>query len=104
MRYSGGPFGDSASAVSPGGCCDRLKNEATARAYTPLVADRRYQVEVDVSLGRPPRADATIYYQIAARSSVDAQLIACQMAACHPRVLMPIASRVGLGYETADTR
>lgn len=97
MRYSDGPFGGSASAVSPEGCCDRLKNEATVRAYTPVVADSRLRVfaaEVDVSLGRPPRTDATIYYQIAADSSVDAQLIACQMAACHPRVVMPVASRL----------
>lgn len=82
--------------------CDRLKNEAPDRAYTPSVADSRYQVEVDVSLGRPPRVDATIYYQVAAHSPVDAQLIACQMAACHPRVVMPVGSRVvGLGDQPA---
>jgi hypothetical protein len=53
-----------------------------------------YKVEVDVALRRPPRTDATIYFTLDAKNGHAAELIACQWAYCHPRVVMPVGSVV----------
>lgn len=53
-----------------------------------------YSVEVDVSLSRPPRADATIYFVLEADNGIEAELLACQWAACHRLVIMPVGSVV----------
>lgn len=53
-----------------------------------------YQVEVEVALQRPPTVDTTIFVSVEADSGVDAQLIACWMAMCHPRVVMPVGTLV----------
>lgn len=58
-----------------------------------MEAEPIWSVEVDVALGRPPRADATRYVLVAAATRVEAELIACQMAACDRRVVMPVGSR-----------
>lgn len=57
-------------------------------------------VEVDVALARPPRVDAQLWTWIAVEQvdrfnvDADARLIACEMAACDPRVVMPLGARV----------
>lgn len=53
-----------------------------------------FTVEVDVALSRPPRADATIFFTIAADSGYAAELLAQQWACIHPQVVMPVASLV----------
>lgn len=53
-----------------------------------------YGVEVGVALRRPPRHDATIFFTLEAESGQAAELLACQWAANHPRVVMPVASVV----------
>lgn len=53
-----------------------------------------YTVEVEVALSRPPRSDATIFFTIEAENGRTAELIACQWAAGHPRVSMPVRSVV----------
>ena len=53
-----------------------------------------YWIEVDVALQRPPRVDAQMYFCIEARSGVEAELIACQWAACSRHVVMPVGSVV----------
>lgn len=53
-----------------------------------------YAVEVDVSLGRPPCADATVYVIVSARNEIEAELVACQMVGCDRRVTMPVGSRL----------
>ena len=50
-------------------------------------------VEVDVALSRPPRADATVYCQVEARSTIEAREIACQMSFARANVVMPVAAR-----------
>lgn len=55
-----------------------------------------YSVEVDVSLARPPRADATVWCIVSAQNEIEAEMIANQMAACDRRVTMPVASRLVL--------
>jgi hypothetical protein len=51
-------------------------------------------VEVGVSLGRPPRHDATVYVLVEADTVTEGSLVACQIATCHPAVAMPVSSRV----------
>ena len=53
-----------------------------------------YRIEVDVALCRPPRADATIYFALEAVDGYAAELLACQIAQCHPRVVMAVGSVV----------
>jgi hypothetical protein len=53
-----------------------------------------FKVEVGVALQRPPRHDATIYYTLEADSGNAAELLACQIAYNHPRVVMPVSSVV----------
>lgn len=53
-----------------------------------------YGIEVDVSLGRPPRVDATVFISVAARDEIEAELLACQIAGCDRRVTMPVGSRL----------
>lgn len=53
-----------------------------------------FDVEVEVALSRPPRSDATIFFTIEAENGHAAELIACQWAAGHPRVVMPVGSVV----------
>lgn len=53
-----------------------------------------FKIEVSVALSRPPQNDATIFFEIDAATGHDAELIACQIAASHPRVVMPVASVV----------
>lgn len=53
-----------------------------------------YAVHVDVALARPPREDDVVRVLVDAGGPVEAQLIACQIAACHRRVVMPVSSRV----------
>lgn len=53
-----------------------------------------FTVEVDVALSRPPRADATIYYEIDAETGLEAEKLACMWAYNHPRVSMPVRSLV----------
>lgn len=51
-------------------------------------------MEVEVALARPPRSDATIFFVLEAESGYAAELLACQWAASHPRVIMPVGSVV----------
>ena len=57
-------------------------------------------VEVDEALRYAPTAQARVWTWVAVerkdRWNVDeqARLIACEMAACHPRVIMPVAACV----------
>lgn len=53
-----------------------------------------FTVEVEVALSRPPRSDATIFFVLEAENGYAAELLACQWAACHPRVVMPTASLI----------
>lgn len=53
-----------------------------------------YRVEVDVATCRPPRADATVFVTVEAPSGHAAELLACQIAMCHPHVVMPVGSAV----------
>jgi hypothetical protein len=53
-----------------------------------------YTVEVAVSLARPPRHDATIFYVLEAPNGLTAELTACQWASHHRRVVMPVGSVV----------
>lgn len=62
-----------------------------------------YGVEVDVAIARPPTPanTRTIYVQVAVpldlsdfAADTEAMLVAAQMAACHPHVVMPIATRI----------
>lgn len=53
-----------------------------------------YGVEVDVATARPPRTDATMFVVVGARNAQEAELVACQMAYCHPFVVMAVGSRV----------
>lgn len=53
-------------------------------------------VEVDVALSRPPVSDARIWVEVAVGPDgwVAAAETACQMAACHPAVTMPVGYRI----------
>jgi hypothetical protein len=51
-------------------------------------------VEVGVSLGRPPRHDATVYVRVDAPTETAVELLACQIASCWPGVVMPVWSRI----------
>lgn len=62
-----------------------------------------YVVAVDVATARPPSPanTRTVYVAVAVDAALpayaadtEAQLIACQMAAIAPNVVMPIASRI----------
>lgn len=53
-----------------------------------------YAVRVGVALQRPPREDAVIWVQVQAEDEYEAELVACQLASCHPRVVMPVASEI----------
>lgn len=62
-----------------------------------------YDVEVDVAIARPPTPanTRTVFVQVAVSldlpnflADTEARLIASQIAACHPFVVMPIASRI----------
>lgn len=53
-----------------------------------------FKVEVAVALSRPPKNDATIFITVDAPNGHDAELVACQIASTHPRVVMPVASLV----------
>lgn len=60
----------------------------------------RVTVEVDVATARPPRVHARMYTTLEierrTRTNVQAEAeeIACQMAALHPAVVMPVGARV----------
>ena len=51
-------------------------------------------ITVGVALSRPPRADTYIYVIVEADTETDAMLAACQIAGCHPGVVMPVSSRI----------
>lgn len=52
-------------------------------------------VEVDVATRRPPARHAQVWVWVAVeRNWAYAVEVACQMAACHPQVIMPIDARV----------
>lgn len=51
-----------------------------------------FGVRVDVAYTRPPTVDDTYFYLLEANSRHGAELLACQWAASHARVVMPIAS------------
>jgi hypothetical protein len=62
-----------------------------------------YDVEVDVAIARPPtpKNTRTIFTRVAVSldlsnfaADTEAKLIASQIAACHPHVVMPIATRI----------
>lgn len=53
-----------------------------------------YAVEVGVALARPPRHDATKYVLVEAESPASARLLACQIAAADPRVVMPVSDKL----------
>jgi hypothetical protein len=53
-----------------------------------------YAVEVGVALARPPRVDAVKYVLVEAESQVAARLLACQIAAADPRVVMPVSDEI----------
>ncbi|MGW5402686.1 hypothetical protein [Streptomyces sp. NPDC003952] len=51
-------------------------------------------VRVGVALSRPPREHAVIGVIVEAEDEAAAQLLACQIAATHPAVVMPVSSEV----------
>jgi hypothetical protein len=51
-------------------------------------------VRVGVALRRPPREDAVVYTLVAAGTDAEALLIACQLAAANPRVVMPVWAEI----------
>lgn len=51
-------------------------------------------VEVGVATTRPPRHHATVFVVVEAEHETEALLVACQMAGCHPAVVMPVCSAV----------
>lgn len=51
-------------------------------------------VEVDVATARPPRVHRQMYVQVEAPGPIAAILLALQMAATHPNVVMPVGARV----------
>lgn len=53
-----------------------------------------YRVEIDVATARPPGPHETLYVDVDAVSDHDAVLAACQLAACRPGVVMPVAARL----------
>lgn len=53
-----------------------------------------YRVRVGVATCRPPREDAVVWCLVAAGSPGEAMLVACQLASCHPHVVMPVSSEV----------
>lgn len=53
---------------------------------------RIYEVIVGVALARPPKVDEYRKTLVVADSAVEAQLIACQIAACTS--VMPVSSRI----------
>lgn len=53
-----------------------------------------FGVQVGIALSRPPRTDRHVWFRIEAPTGVEAELIACQWAASHPRVVMPVSALV----------
>lgn len=53
-----------------------------------------YTVYVGVAMARPPREDDIVRVRVEARSAAEARLVACQIAACHPGVVMPVSAEV----------
>jgi hypothetical protein len=53
-----------------------------------------FVIEVGVALRRPPRHDDSVFVLIESDSEVEARLAACQMAAWHPAVVMPVSDRI----------
>lgn len=59
-----------------------------------------FTVAVGVALSRPPKHDKTVYALVSVdvrgnnleRARTEARLIACQMAASHPGVVMPVSA------------
>lgn len=51
-------------------------------------------VEVAVALSRPPREDEWRKYVVEAQTPNDGEIMACQMAAVSPGVVMPVRSRL----------
>lgn len=51
-----------------------------------------FGVRVDVAYTRPPKVDDTYFYLLEANSRNGAELLACQWAASHARVVMPVGS------------
>lgn len=53
-----------------------------------------FAVQVGVALSRPPKCDATIYCLVEAPNETKARLMACLLAASHPRVSMPVSADI----------
>lgn len=51
-----------------------------------------YEIEVGVALRRPPRTDEIRKYLIVAERAIEAEILACQWAACTS--VMPVFSRL----------
>ena len=69
--------------------------ESVAPEPTPTVA---LLVEVEVATARPPRTDARTWTWVSVEAGphagAHAEAIACEMAMCHPAVVMPVRARV----------
>ncbi len=54
------------------------------------------KVEVDVATARPPIPAhiRTAYVLVEAPTETEAELLACQIVACHPAAVMPTGSRI----------
>lgn len=72
-----------------------------------------FGVEVGVALSRPPKHDETVHCLVAVdmqpgpnrweRAETEARLIACQLAASHPLVVMPVSAQlVAVDIETTE--
>lgn len=53
-----------------------------------------FKVQVGVALSRPPKVDRLSVVAVDADGWIDADTIACQMAMCHPDVVMAVSSKV----------
>lgn len=53
-----------------------------------------YAIRVGVALSRPPREDTYLWVLVGAACLSEAQIVACQVAATHPRVVMAVSTEL----------
>lgn len=63
---------------------------------------KRFMVEVDVALKRPPRVDETRWVSVVAEHATEASLTAAQISSCTS--VMPVGTRVISFEELVDIR
>ena len=53
-----------------------------------------FTVYVGVALSRPPKEDEVVRVRVEAPNATQAGLLACQIAACRPGVVMPVSTEI----------